>query len=294
MSGPTITAVPIPLQNHLLAALSAEAYERIFPHLVLVPLSCGETLREPGSSRRNIYFPIDSIVSLLCALESGAGAEISMVGNEGLIEVTSFMGGESTLNRAVVVSAGRAWRLQTQRLRDEFNRHDETMQLLLRYAQSLITQVAQTAACNRHHTVDQQLCRWFLLALDRVPGSKLNMTQELIWHMLGVRRESVTEAASKLQKVGAIAYCHGHITVLDRRRLEQLSCECYAVVKKETDRLLPSPDRVSRIAWSHVDSIANFPSNSPMRPRRTNAAAASLPIRNEVGGRSRFGNRAPA
>jgi CRP-like cAMP-binding protein len=277
MSGPAITAVPTAQQNSLLAALSVDARQRIFPHLELVSLPLGETLSEPGDSQRHIYFPIDSIVSLLYALESGASAEISVVGNEGLIGVASFMGGESTPNRAVVVSAGAAWRLQAHWLRDEFNRCDETMRLLLRYAQSLMTQVAQTAVCNRRHTVDQQLCRWFLFALDRMSGSKLTMTQELIAHTLGVRRESVTEAACKLQKVGAIAYCHGHITVLDRSTLEQLSCECYAVVKKETDRLMPSPDRVGHDASAHVDLIGRF---RQARPRPLDAAA--LPIRNRA------------
>lgn len=278
----------MPYHNRLLASLPADGQGRIFPHLELVSLPPGTALREAGDSQRHVYFPIDSIVSLLYALESGATTGISLVGNEGLIGVASFMGDKGMPNRTVVVSAGWAWRLLTQRLKDEFNRHDKTMQLLLRYAQSLMTQVAQTAACNRRHTIDQQLCRWLLLALDRVPGSQLTMTHELIAHLLGVRREGVTEAACKLQKVGAIAYCHGHITVLDRSRLEQLSCECYAVVKKETDRLLRSPDRVRRDAWAQVDLIAGFPPNSPMRPHPLNAAAAALPMRNKVGSHPEF------
>lgn len=280
MSGLPIPNVPIPQHNYLLAALCAEARERIFPHLELVSLPLGKVLRESDNPQRHIYFPIDTIVSLLYALEDGASTELAVVGNEGLIGVASLMGGERTPNHAVVVSAGRAWRLQTQRLKDEFNRHGEAMQLLLRYAQSLITQVAQTVACNRHHTIDQQLCRYFLQALDRVPYSKLTMTQEFISHILGVRRESVTEAAGKLQKVGAIAYRHGHITVLNRSRLERLSCECYAVVRKETDRLLPSADRVRRDGWAQVDSIAKFPPNAPMRRHPVKAAAATLPINN--------------
>jgi len=282
MNGAAIPAVPTPQQNSLLAALSADARERIFPHLELVSLPLGKVLREPGDSQRYIYFPVDSIMSLLYALESGASTEISVVGNEGLVGVASFMGGESTPNRAVVVSAGVAWRLLTQRLKDEFNRHGETMLLLLRYTQSLMTQVAQTAACNRRHTIDQQLCRWFLLALDRVAGNRLAMTQELIAHMLGVRREGVTEAAFKLQKAGAIAYRHGHVTVLDRSRLEQLSCECYALVKEETDRLLASPHRVRLDEWVPADLHAELSPSSPKRQHQPNNAMTPSPIRTIV------------
>ena len=196
-------------------------------------------LYESGDTMRYVYFPTDSIVSLLYVMESGASAEISVVGKDGIVGVSLFMGGESTSSRAVVQSAGSAYRLAGQKLKDEFNRHSELMQLLLRYTQSLITQMAQTAVCNRHHSIDQQLCRWLLLSLDRLPDNKLTMTQELIANMLGVRREGVTEAAGKLQKLGVIDYCRGHITVLDRSKLEALSCECYAVVKRESDRLLP-------------------------------------------------------
>ena len=226
-------------QNYLLAALPRDVFARLEPALELVPLPLGQVLYESGDALRHVYFPTDSIVSLLYVMESGASAEISVVGNEGIIGVAVFMGGESTPSRALVQSAGHAFRLPGQRLKDEFSRHGELMQLLLRYTQALITQMAQTAVCNRHHSVDQQLCRWLLLSLDRLPSNRLTMTQELIANMLGVRREGVTEAAGKLQKLGVIEYARGHITVLDRSKLEQLSCECYAVVRRETARLLP-------------------------------------------------------
>ena len=228
-----------PLQNHLLAALPPAIQQRLFPMLELVPLPLGKVLYESGDTMRYVYFPTDAIVSLLYVMESGASAEISVVGKDGIVGVSLFMGGESTSSRAVVQSAGSAYRLAGQKLKDEFNRHSELMQLLLRYTQSLITQMAPTAVCNRHHSIDQQLCRWLLLSLDRLPDNKLTMTQELIANMLGGRREGVTEAAGKLQKLGVIDYCRGHITVLDRSKLEALSCECYAVVKRESDRLLP-------------------------------------------------------
>jgi CRP-like cAMP-binding protein len=231
--------IPTPQQNHLLAALHAEVQSRLFSHLELVPLPLGKVLYESGDALRHVYFPTDSIVSLLYVMESGASAEISVVGNEGLIGVALFMGGESTPSRAIVQSAGYAYQLLGQRLKDEFNRHGELLLLMLRYTQSLITQMSQTAVCNRHHSIDQQLCRWLLLSLDRLPSNRLTMTQELIANMLGVRREGVTDAAGKLQKEGVIEYSRGQITVLDRPKLEALSCECYAVVKKETDRLLP-------------------------------------------------------
>jgi CRP-like cAMP-binding protein len=230
---------PSPQDNHLLAALNSEIQARLFPHLELVSLPLGMVLYESGDAMRHVYFPTDSIISLLYVMENGASAEISVVGNEGLVGVALFMGGESTPSRAIVQSAGSAYRLLGQRLKDEFNRHGNLLLLMLRYTQALITQMAQTAVCNRHHSVDQQLCRWLLLSLDRLPDNRLTMTQELIANMLGVRREGVTEAAGKLQKLGVIEYSRGHITVLDRPGLEKLSCECYAVVKKETDRLLP-------------------------------------------------------
>jgi len=202
-------------------------------------MSFGKVLYESGDTLRHVYFPTDSIVSLLYVMENGASGEISMVGNEGLIGVALFMGGESTPSRAVVQSAGTAYRLPARRLKDEFHRYGELQLLLLRYTQSLITQMCQTAVCNRHHSVEQQLCRWLLLSLDRLPNNHLAMTQELAANMLGVRREGITDAAGKLQKLGVIEYRRGHVTVLDRPRLEELSCECYAVVRKETDRLLP-------------------------------------------------------
>lgn len=222
-------------QNHL----PDPVRERLLPHLEQVALPLGKVIYEPGDRLTHVYFPTDAIVSLLYVMENGASAEICVVGNEGLVGIAVFMGGESTSNRAVVQSAGLAWRLPGQRLKDEFDRHGELLLLMLRYTQSLITQMAQTAVCNRHHSIDQQLCRWLLLSLDRLTGNELNMTQELIANMLGVRREGVTDAAGKLQRLGVIEYSRGHIKVLDRPQLERLSCECYAVVRSETQRLLP-------------------------------------------------------
>ena len=230
-----------PQQNHLLAALPPVEQDRLYPHLKLVPMPLGKVLYESGDLLRHVYFPTDSIVSLLHVLADGASAEISVVGNEGLIGIALFMGGETTPSRAIVQSAGHAYQLIGQQLKDEFHRNGELQILLLRYTQALITQMAQTAVCNRHHSVDQQLCRWLLLSLDRLSSNQLTMTQELIANMLGVRREGVTEAAGKLDKLGVISYARGEITVLDRPKLEQLCCECYAVVKKESDRLLPRP-----------------------------------------------------
>jgi len=229
---------PEPRQNHILDALPELERERLFPHLKLVPMPLGMVLYESGAALRHIYFPTNSIVSLLYVMEDGSSAEIAVVGNEGAIGVSLFMGGETTPSRAIVQSAGHAYRLTGKRLKQEFNRHGNMLHILLRYTQSLITQMAQTAVCNRHHSLDQQLCRWLLLSLDRLSGNTLQMTQELIANMLGVRREGVTEAAGKLQKLGAIKYVRGKITVLDRPQLETLSCECYAVVKRESDRLL--------------------------------------------------------
>jgi CRP-like cAMP-binding protein len=231
--------VPQPQQNYLLSAFSAPERERIYPHLELVSMPLGKVLYESGDLLRYVYFPTNCIVSLLYVLANGASAEISVVGNEGMIGIALFMGGETTPSRAIVQSAGSAFRLVGQQLKDEFHRNGEVQLLLLRYTQALITQMAQTAVCNRHHTVDQQLCRWLLLSLDRLASNQLVMTQELIANMLGVRREGVTEAAGKLHKLGVIRYARGRITVLDRPKLEQLCCECYAVVKKESDRLLP-------------------------------------------------------
>jgi CRP-like cAMP-binding protein len=228
-----------PQKNHLLNGLSPAARERLYPHLELVEMLLGRVLYESGDTLLHVYFPTDSIVSLLYVMEDGASAEIAVVGNEGLIGVALFMGGETTTSRAIVQSGGYAYRLLGQRLKDEFHRNGEMQILVLRYTQALITQMAQTAVCNRHHSVVQQLCRWLLLSLDRLPSNELTMTQELIANMLGVRREGVTDAARKLQKLNVIRYRRGQIAVLDRPKLEQLSCECYAVVKRETDRLLP-------------------------------------------------------
>jgi CRP-like cAMP-binding protein len=228
-----------PSQNHLLAALPEEEYARLLPNLEWVPLPLGESLSEPGEQMRHVYFPTTAIVSLLYVMEDGASAEIAVVGNEGIVGVSLFMGGETTTSRAVVQSAGHGYRLSGQLLKDAFFRAGPMQRLLLRYTQALLTQMAQTAVCNRHHSVDQQLCRWLLLSLDRLNSNELVMTQELIANMLGVRREGVTEAAGKLQQAGLIEYHRGHITVLDRPGLEAHACECYAVVKKEFDRLLP-------------------------------------------------------
>ncbi|MEP6633452.1 MAG: Crp/Fnr family transcriptional regulator [Luteimonas sp.] len=228
-----------PRQNTLLAALPNAEWERCEPQLQLVDMPLGHVLYEPGGRLAHVYFPTTSIVSLLYVMESGASAEIAVVGNEGVVGVSLFMGGLTTPSRALVQSAGQGFRLKAEVLIEEFERSGPAMHLLLRYTQALITQMAQTAACNRHHSLDQQLCRWLLLSLDRVRSSKLAMTQELIANMLGVRREGVTAAAGDLQTAGLINYRRGHITVLDRAGLEKRVCECYAVVKKEYNRLLP-------------------------------------------------------
>ena len=226
-----------PSQNHLLSALPTESQDRLFPHLKLVSLPLGKVLYESGLVSSHVYFPTDSIVSLLYVMESGASAEISLVGNEGLVGIAVFMGGESTPSQALVQSAGHAYCLRASLFRQEFNNFKDMRMLALRYTQALITQMAQTAVCNRHHSIDQQLCRWLLLSLDRLPSNRLTMTQELIANMLGVRREGVTESAGKLQNLGVIKYKRGQITVLDRSKLESMSCECYEVVRRETDRL---------------------------------------------------------
>jgi CRP-like cAMP-binding protein len=228
-----------PIENHLLGMLPAEDQARVFPLLEPVSLMLGQVLCESGDSGGYVYFPTDSIVSLLYLMESGASAEISVVGHDGMVGIALFMGGGSTTTRSVVQSAGHGFRLSRAQFEAEIDRHGALLELMLRYSQALITQMAQTAVCNRHHAIDQQLCRWLLLSLDRLPGNELLMTQELIANMLGVRREGVTEAAGKLQDLGVIDYRRGHITVLDRAKLETLTCECYEVVKCETDRLLP-------------------------------------------------------
>lgn len=240
-----------PKQNHLLAALPAKEFALISPHLEPVTLKLGQVLYESGGQLQHVYFPTTSIVSLLYVLEDGSSAEIAVVGNEGILGISLFMGGETTPSRAVVQSEGFGYRLASRLLKAEFNRFGPMMHLLLRYTQALITQMAQTAVCNRHHSVDQQLCRWLLLSLDRLSGDELKMTQELIANMLGVRREGVTEAAGKLRDAGIIEYSRGHIKVTDRRQLEQKVCECYAVVKKEFDRLLS--DIPPGKAFQHVD-----------------------------------------
>jgi CRP-like cAMP-binding protein len=231
-------AASSPEQNEILSALPLAERERLFPHLQLVELPLGKVLYESGGLLRHVYFPTDSIVSLMYVMEDGSSAEIAVVGNEGAVGVALFMGGETTTNRAIVQSAGSAYRLAGARIKREFNRHGELLHILLRYTQALLTQMSQTAVCNRHHSVDQQLSRWLLLSLDRLDSNQLTMTQQLIANMLGVRREGVTEAAGKLQKLGAIKYSRGSITVLDRPLLERNCCECYAVVKQESDRLL--------------------------------------------------------
>jgi CRP-like cAMP-binding protein len=230
-----------PEQNHLLSALSPEMRKRLYSHLELVELPLGKVLYESGDRQEHVYFPTDSIVSLLHVLNDGASAEIAVVGNDGLIGIALLMGGETTSSRAIVQSAGYAYRLGARQMQEEFLRNGELHVLLLRYTQALLTQMSQTAVCNRHHTVEQQLCRWLLLSLDRLKSSEISMTQELIANMLGVRREGVNEGAGKLQKLGVLRYRHGHITVLDRPKLEEMCCECYAVVRKETNRLLPQP-----------------------------------------------------
>ena len=226
-------------QNHLLGALPADEWNRLYPRMELTPMPLGHVLYEAGDTMRHAYFPTTSIISLLYVMEDGSSAEIAIVGNEGIVGISLFMGGETTPSRAIVQSAGLAYRVAGQYLKEEFFRAGPMQNLLLRYTQALITQMGQTAVCNRHHTVEQQLCRWLLMSLDRLPSNELTMTQELIANMLGVRREGVTESAGRLQKLGLISYNRGRIVVLDRPALEAHACECYAVVKKEFDRLLP-------------------------------------------------------
>ena len=235
-----MTDLPNPKQNHLLDALLNIDFDRLSPDLQLVNLALGQVLYESGGVQDYVYFPTTCIISLLYVMENGSSAEIAIVGNEGILGVSLYMGGETTSSRAIVQSAGYAYKLKAQLLKNEFNRAGPVQRLLLRYTQALITQMAQTAVCNRHHSVDQQLCRWLLLSIDRLAKNELTMTQELIANMLGVRREGVTEAAGKLQREGLINYSRGHITILDRPGLEKRSCECYQVVRAEFDRLLPA------------------------------------------------------
>lgn len=233
-----MSARQTPNQNHLLAILPAEISGRIIPNLEPVPMRLGDVLYESGSQMQHVYFPTTAIVSLHYVMENGASAEIAGVGNEGVLGISLFMGGNTTTSQATVQTAGYAYRLKGRWMMEEFSRAGPMMRLMLRYTQALITQMSQTAVCNRHHSVDQQLCRWLLLTLDRLPSSELTMTQELIAGMLGVRREGITEAAGNLQRAGLIRYRRGHITVLDRTGLESRVCECYAVVKNEFHRLL--------------------------------------------------------
>ena len=274
--GAAVSVQPEPKQNHLLAALSPEVQARLFPYLELVPLSLRALMYESGRAMRHVYFPTDSIVSLQYVMENGASTAILVVGNEGLVGISLFMGGESTPNRSLVQSAGHAYRLPRARVKEEFNRHGQLLVLMLRYTQALITQVAQTAVCNRHHSIDQQLCRWLLLSADRLSDNKLTMTQEFISNMLGVRREGVTQAASKLQQLGAISYTRGLIRVLDRPKLESMSCECYAVVKKETELLLPYLPQRQLITNSADIPTVTLPT-SPLETASTPATAAPAP-----------------
>jgi len=255
-----------PKDNHLLAALPESELRVLLPDLESVGMPLGQVMYESGGTMSHAYFPTTAIVSLLYVMESGASAEIGVVGNEGLVGISLFMGGGSTPSRAVVQSAGRGFRLKSRIVREQFEKSGALMHLFLRYTQALITQMTQTAACNRHHSLDQQLCRWLLLTLDRLPGNNLQMTQELIANMLGVRREGVTEAALKLQRAGLIRYARGHIEVLDRPGLEERSCECYKVVKIEYDRLLPP-----------VLSPQKTLGNSSAAP----SAGADQPVRND-------------
>ncbi|MCK9540186.1 Crp/Fnr family transcriptional regulator [Dokdonella sp.] len=238
--------VPDPRRNHLLAAIPPAEWTRVAPDLAPVQLELGDVIYEPGREQPWVYFPVDSIVSLLYVLKNGASAEIAIVGNEGLVGVSLFMGGATTPSRAVVQSAGHAYRMRAEFIREEFILAGPVQQLILRYIQALLTQMAQTAVCNRHHGIDQQLCRWLLMSLDRLASNELIMTQELIANMLGVRREGVTEAAGKLRRAGVIRYSRGRIRVRDRARLEQMACECYEVVRQEFVRLLPWESELSR------------------------------------------------
>ncbi len=233
-----LSAPHSPKQNRLIAALPTDVFERIAPHLELIPMPLGDVIYESGGQLQYVYFPSTAIVSLHYVMENGASAEISGVGNEGVVGISLFMGGNTTSSLATVYTGGFGYRLKARVLMEEFNRAGPMMRLLLRYTQALMTQMSQTAVCNRHHSVEQQLCRWLLLTLDKLPSNELTMTQELIASMLGVRREGITEAAGKLQRAGLISYRRGHITVLDRSGLESLTCECYGVVKKEFYRLL--------------------------------------------------------
>jgi len=265
---------PSPRENHLLGALSPEVQSRLFPYLELVPLPLRAVMYESGRAMRHVYFPTDSIVSLQYVMENGASTAILVVGNEGLLGVSLLMGGESTPSRSLVQSAGYAYRLPRSRVRAEFSRHGQLLMLMLRYTQALITQVAQTAVCNRHHSIGQQLCRWLLLSMDRLSHNHLTMTQEFIGNMLGVRREGVTGAALKLQQLGVISYSRGLIKVLDRPKLETLSCECYGVVKKETEMLLDyMPQRSVMMNNAAIPTVILPTAQEPAPKRRLTAVS---------------------
>lgn len=256
--------IPTPEKNLLFSALSPEAKTRLLPQLELVLLERDTILYEPNHVLNHIYFPIDSIVALVYVIESGASSEVSLVGNEGIVSIFTLLSNEGTCSQAWVMSAGYAYRLPKHVMQEELSAFDgNTLPLLLRYIQALITQLSLTAVCNRHHSIEQQLCRLLLLSLDRLPCNHLSMTQEMISNMLGVRREGITEAAGKLQKLGIINYCRGHITILDRPKLERLACECYAVVKKETNRLLPYTSSPSSniLPFSNIQSMPGINPN---------------------------------
>jgi CRP-like cAMP-binding protein len=253
------TAGQAPMQNHLLAALPAEIFERISPNLELFPMPLGEVLYESGGQLQHVYFPTTSILSLHYVMENGATAEIAGVGNEGVLGISIFMGGNTTPSRAIVQTGGHGYRLKTRLMLEEFNRAGPMMHLMLRYTQALITQISQTAVCNRHHSVEQQLCRWLLLTLDRLPSNELTMTQELVASMLGVRREGITEIAGNLQRDGLISYRRGHITVIDRSGLEKYACECYNVVKQEFARLLNDTGSVNNPSAGHSVELLSKP-----------------------------------
>ncbi len=260
-----MATAPDPRKNHLLAALPAAELQRWLPQLESVEMPLGQVLYESGSTLSHVYFPTSAIVSLLYVMENGSSAEIAVVGNEGIVGIALFMGGESTPSRALVQSAGQGFRLVAQTMKDEFNRVGPVMHMLLRYTQALITQMAHLAVCNRHHSVDQQVCRWLLLSVDRLQGTELVITQELIANALGVRRESVTEVALALQRADLIRYARGRISVLNRNGLEKRSCECYALVRDEVDRLLPRPQGLPRHDARQPGKLAPAPVPAPAR-----------------------------
>ena len=276
---PKTAVKPEPQQNQLLAALSPEVQERLFPYLELVPLPLRAIMYEARRPMRHVYFPTDSIVSLQYVMENGGSTAILMVGNESLLGITLYLGGETTPSRSLVQSAGYAYRLPRQRVKEEFNRHGELLVLMLRYTQALITQIAQTAVCNRHHTIDQQLCRWLLLSMDRLSHNRLTMTQDFIGNMLGVRREGVTEATLKLLKQGAISYSRGLITVLDRPKLETLSCECYQVVKTEMEHMLNYLPQRQTITRPEAIPTVTLPTAPPNTDANQSVASTETPFR---------------